>query len=137
MFAIEAEKSLDQLCGTCLLRDAKVRNHVTTSLHHFNDERYLIAAFVVMPNHVHVLARIFPQYQMLQQCFGWKHFQAHKINQSNQTSGSVFASESFDHIVRDAEHLRRFVEYIRNNPKKAGLSPTDYTLYLPEIDFSR
>lgn len=136
-FATLAEKSLDELRGSCVLRDTNVRQIVEKSLLHFNDVRHLTAAFVIMPNHVHILARIFPQFRMLEQCYGWKHFQASRINKLKRGKGHVFAPESFDHLVRDPEHLQKFVEYIKRNPEKAGLKPDEYTLYLPEIDFSR
>jgi hypothetical protein len=32
--------------------------------------------------------------------------------------GHVWHRESFDHIVRSAEHLAKFEAYIRNNPKR-------------------
>ena len=49
------ERYLDQGYGSCALRDARVAAMVQKSLLHFDGERYRLSAWVVMPNHVHVL----------------------------------------------------------------------------------
>ena len=127
------EQELDQLAGECLLKKPNLASIVSDSLHHFDNERYLLGAFVVMPNHVHVLVRVFPEYEMLKQCFSWKHFQAHEINLSERRSGHIFQSESFDHLVRDSDHFFKFRRYIEDNPRKAKLKSSEFLLYLPEI----
>jgi putative transposase len=47
----------------------------------------------------------------------WKSFSAHQLNRVLVSSGCIWHRESFDHIVRSAEHLAKFETYIRNNPK--------------------
>ena len=49
------ERYLDQGYGSCALRNARVAAMVQKSLLHFDGERYRFSAWVVMPNHVHVL----------------------------------------------------------------------------------
>jgi type I restriction enzyme R subunit len=49
-------------------------------LRHFDGVRYELSDFVVMPNHVHILAAFPTSDAMLQQCEAWKHFTATKIN---------------------------------------------------------
>ena len=46
---------LDQGYGACALRDARVATMVQDSLFHFDSERYWLSAWVIMPNHVHLL----------------------------------------------------------------------------------
>jgi hypothetical protein len=41
--------------------------------------------------------------------------------------------ESYDHIVRDAEELTAFRNYIAGNPAKAGLNPDEYSLQLRNV----
>ena len=132
-FAAELEQELDQLAGECLLQRADLAAIVSESLQRFDGERYRLAAFVVMPNHVHVLAQIFPERAMLDQCYGWKHFQAHKINQRLGRRGHFFQAESFDHLVRDEEHFWKFRRYIEQNPERAKLNPDECSLYLPAV----
>lgn len=133
MFATEFENQLDQLAGECELRRPELAKIVADSLHHFDGERYRIGAFVVMPNHVHVLARVFPNHAMLDQCYSWKHFQAYRIHQALSLTGHFFQSESFDHLVRDDDHFWKFHRYIAANPEKARLSEGEYSIYLPDI----
>jgi hypothetical protein len=54
-FQARKERWLDAGHGSCALRDPVRRTVVVEALHHFDGERYELDAFVVMPNHVHVL----------------------------------------------------------------------------------
>jgi hypothetical protein len=49
------EGYLDQGCGACYLSDGRIANLVQNSLLHFDRERYRLSAWVVMPNHVHLV----------------------------------------------------------------------------------
>ena len=74
------EAALDEGHGACVLRRPELGRIVANSLRHFDEDRYLLTDFVVMPNHAHVLA-VFPDpKQMLIQCESWKHFTATRIN---------------------------------------------------------
>lgn len=50
-----------------------------------------------------------------------KKFTAVKCNKLLNRSGAFWQHESYDHVVRDEKELRRIVEYVLNNPVKAGL----------------
>lgn len=39
-------------------------------------------------------------------------------------TGPFWQHESYDHVIRNADELRRIVEYVLNNPVKAGLADT-------------
>ena len=54
-FAAQIDEWLHRGTGACLLRDPRNAKIVADSLLHFNNTRYELDAFVVMPNHVHVL----------------------------------------------------------------------------------
>ncbi len=88
--------------------------------------RYLLHAFVVMPNHVHMLAT--PQVIASKWLGPLKGFTAHEANRILGTTGQTFwQDESYDHLVRDGEfeRIRRYIEW---NPVKAGLAsrPEDF-----------
>lgn len=51
------EAWLDAGHGSCVLRDPAAAQIVVEAWRHFDGERYDLLAWVVMPNHVHVLAR--------------------------------------------------------------------------------
>jgi hypothetical protein len=46
---------------------------------------------------------------------------AHRINKLLHISGPVWEEESFDHVLRSDESLKKKCEYIHQNPVKAGL----------------
>src|SRR6266480_3119093 len=52
-FVEDREDWLDRGHGSCLLRDSRAGQIVADALRHFNFKRYVLDAFVVMPNHVH------------------------------------------------------------------------------------
>lgn len=53
---------------------------------------------------------------------------AHRINKAMARGGRVWQDESFDHILPEYESLRKKVEYILENPVRAGLAvvPEEY-----------
>jgi REP element-mobilizing transposase RayT len=79
-----------------------------------------------MPDHVHLLLTSlrdengwpFPLVDILQ-CL--KGATAYRINRLLHRSGPVWEEESFDHVLRSNESLSEKLEYIRQNPVKAGL----------------
>ncbi|MGA7292144.1 MAG: hypothetical protein WBW53_05840 [Terriglobales bacterium] len=46
---------------------------------------------------------------------------AHSLNRALGRSGPVWQEESFDHVLRSEESFAQKVEYIRQNPVRAGL----------------
>jgi putative transposase len=90
-------------------------------------DRYEIHAFVVMPNHVHLL--VTPKVLSAKWLGPLKGFTAHEANRILALTGKPFwQNESHDHLVRSPEEFDRIVRYIENNPVKAGLvtNPSDF-----------
>jgi type I restriction enzyme R subunit len=48
---------LDESHGCCLFRDADARRVLADALDHFHGERWWLGDYVIMPNHVHLLAQ--------------------------------------------------------------------------------
>ncbi len=71
---------LDRGAGDCVLARPECSQLIAESLRHFDEERYLLTDFVVMPNHVHVLVAFATDDEMLVQCTSWKRFTARRIN---------------------------------------------------------
>jgi len=128
-FSRRMERWLDAGHGSCVLRDQRCRDVVVECLHHFDGIRYDLAAWVIMPNHVHVLVCPFSEWQLVRILHTWKSFTASRINEILGLQGVLWMDESFDHIVRDKAALERFVKYIRNNPVKAGLGADEYSMW--------
>ncbi len=79
-------------------------------------------AFVLMPNHVHLLLTIshaeVPFFDILQQHKRLTTLFAQKLYQEKF---KFWAHESYDHLVRDEGEFERILRYMMNNPIKAGL----------------
>ena len=124
------EKYLDRGNGECLLKNPECRNIVAEALLHFDNVRYNILSFVIMPNHVHVL--LVPQGEWLVQDIikSVKHYTALQINKLLGRSGNVWQREGFDRIIRNEEHYKNTLNYIYNNPRNL---PKDwFTLYFAQ-----
>jgi valyl-tRNA synthetase len=120
-FSKRIEEWLDAGYGACLLREARPAQIVADALKHFDNTRYKLGAWVVMPNHVHVLVTPKAGHHLSEILHSWKSFTAHQINAALQRSGEVWQHESYDHIVRNEESLHRISEYIERNPEMAGI----------------
>ncbi|AEP11955.1 REP-associated tyrosine transposase [Chloracidobacterium thermophilum] len=117
------EAALDAGHGACWLRDPHIAELVEQSLLHFDGERYALHAWCVMPNHVHVLVTPLHGNSLSSILHGWKSFTAREANRRLGREGPFWMEEYFDRAIRDENHFRRVVEYIGNNPVKAGLCP--------------
>lgn len=128
-FTSKWHDALDQCHGKCVLRSPLLSQIVAKSLRHFDGDRYDMSGFVVMPNHVHLLAAFPSEEAMLNQCESWKHFTAVAINRSLGVRGKFWQSDGFDHLVRSEASFNCFREYIKHNPAKSHLTPTEFAYY--------
>lgn len=81
---------------------------------------YLLHAWVIMPNHVHV---ILEPHLALPQIMRWlKGRTGRKANQILGRRGLPFwQDESYDHWVRTRAELNELIGYVESNPVQAGL----------------
>jgi putative transposase len=108
-------------CGTLT---AQERLLVMDHLKSGNGKFYRLAAAVVMADHVHLLLSPLPTYDLSRVMKGIKGVSARKINQQRQASGTVWQDESWDRIVRDEDEFAEKLQYMADNPVKAGLATT-------------
>ena len=88
--------------GSCLLKEPATASIVEGALLHFQGDRYLLSAWCVMPNHVHVVVTPHHDHSLSGILHSWKSFSAHEINRRlNKRTGKIWEEEAFDHIVRD------------------------------------
>ncbi len=121
VFSDRWHNHLDACHGACVLRRPELAQLVGESLKKFDGERYELTDFVVMPNHVHLLAAFASEEGMLDQCESWKHYQAVQINRQLRSSGRFWQQDGFDHLVRSVEEFESLRRYIAANPAKARL----------------
>ena len=101
---------------------AKARDLVIANILECDQKSIDLAAAVVMPDHVHLILRLIPPYDLGPVLQRIKGRSARQINQMVNGAGAVWSDESFDHIIRHAAELEEKLEYIRQNPVKRGLA---------------
>ncbi len=92
------------------------RTVVSQAIRHFDGQRYNIAAFVVMDDHVHVLLSLDGTHQLSAIVHSWKTFTAHSIQRSRGKRGSTWQDEYFDRIIRSEREFIDKANYIFSNP---------------------
>ncbi|MEO7298196.1 MAG: transposase [Verrucomicrobiota bacterium] len=117
---IQIEAYLDKGFGECHLRNPQVADMVQNGFLFFDDQRYRLLAWVVMPNHVHVLIEL-GEISLAEIIHSWKSFTAKEANRMLNRTGAFWQVEYFDRYIRDEEHFRKAVHYIEWNPVKAHL----------------
>jgi putative transposase len=123
------EMYLDTCQGECVLRRPELAQIVASTLRHFDGVRYELGDFVVMPNHVHLLAVFSDNTTMKAQCTSWMKYTATAINRLLNRRGPFWQQEVFDHLVRHAEQYDAIRRYIATNPEKAKLPAGEYIYY--------
>jgi REP element-mobilizing transposase RayT len=123
-------ESLDDCHGRCLLRLPEVAQEVADSLLSFNNQRYDLERFVVMPNHLHLLVQMRDERSARKQITEWMRFTGRKINKALNQSGDFWQTEPFDHLVRSDKQFRYLQTYIAENPKYARLNSSDCLLWV-------
>lgn len=122
---------LDNGYGDCLLRRPEVRKILSDILFFKDGKEYDIIAFVIMPNHIHLLIWLMPGIDLDNVMQSIKGYSAFAINKALGRKGRVWMKESFDRIVRSGPHLGHCINYIQQNPK--FLPPDKYDLYLRHL----
>lgn len=115
------ERYLDQGAGACHLREPRIADLVEQSLYFFDGERYRLLAWVLMPNHAHLLLTPFADHSLTEIMRSLKSYTAHQANHLLNRSGRFWFEDYFDRYIRDGKHYAAVVRYIENNPVKAGL----------------
>ena len=109
--------------GPVWLQDVRVARVVADALLYGESGRqyYQLRAWVIMPNHVHVVLR--PKTTLSVITRWLKGSTARQANLILGRTGEAFwQDESFDHRVRDEVELDRIVRYVEHNPVSAGLA---------------
>jgi putative transposase len=124
--ALESERS-----GFVWLKDSRVAGQIKESLLHRDGKEYRLDAFCLMSNHVHVVFKPLPTGEIIDGVPAYhalaaimqslKGYTAFKCNRILKRGGIFWEHESYDHYIRNANEYDGIVEYVLNNPVKAGL----------------
>lgn len=124
---LHVEKWMDAGCGSCALRHPEMARMIVANWRRYSADRYDLIAWVVMPNHVHVMIRPregFPLPKIVQ---AWKGYSGRQIAAFLRTHGKpldsqrIWHREYWDRYIRDDRHFRNAMDYIHQNPVRAGL----------------
>ncbi len=121
-YSERVETLLDAGSGECHLRKPAIARLVADAFRFFEGDRYDLHAWVVMPNHAHVVVWPRPNHTFSAIMHSWKSFTATQANRLLRRTGKHFwQKESYDHRIRDDVERARLCAYTVNNPVKARL----------------
>ena len=119
-------RRMEQYCdrghGTCALADPRIAGAMAAALRFRDGMHYRLVAWCIMPNHVHVVARLFPGVDLATVLKGWKQFSAKATNHVLGKRGRFWQREYYDRLIRDEQEYGRAIRYVVENPVKAGLN---------------
>jgi len=112
---------LDRGYGDCCLRRREVAVVVENVLLESDGRDYQMEAWVVMPNHVHLVVDIWdvPLVKLINL---WKGKSSHEANKLLVRRGQFWQEDYYDTVIRDEAHLKRAIRYTEENPAKAFLA---------------
>jgi REP element-mobilizing transposase RayT len=117
------DRLLDEACGGVFyLRQPAIADMIMEAIQYNANilGHYLLHAFVIMPNHIHLLAT--PAVPLPKLTKSLKNITAKRANTMLALTGSAFwQEESYDHLVRHEREFEKIRNYIEENPVRAGL----------------
>jgi putative transposase len=129
------EAFIDAGHGSCVLCHPEAAACVIETWLRFDGERYRLLAFVVIPNHCHVLIECLDACPLSKIVNSWKSYTARWINAhvvyragARRHQEAFWQRDYWDRFIRDERHFRATRVYIENNPVAAGLvtTPSDW-----------
>lgn len=119
---------LDAGLGSCVLRHPECRRTLEKSISHHDGVDFFVLAYVIMPNHVHLLARMIDDKSTFKVISNIKKFTARQINKLLGREGALWQRECYDRVIRDESYLQTCVVYIQNNPR--NLPAGEFSLFV-------
>lgn len=116
------------------LADLRIADLVADAMTYRDERDYALVAYCVMPTHVHLVFGVgehgmfehVGQIHNLSNKPVWKimhSLKRHTAREANRIlgrRGAFWQDESYDRVLRDADEMQRTIEYVLNNPVKAG-----------------
>jgi REP element-mobilizing transposase RayT len=123
LYSAKVERYFDAGFGSCYMKEERIAREVASALLHFEGRRYNLAAWCVMPNHVHTVVQPFggmtntggtpvPQHELPDILHSWKSFTAKEANKLLGRSGDFWQAEYYDHLIRDEADSAHAVRYV-------------------------
>ncbi len=116
------DQYLNSGLGECWLKHPEVALMISEDLLHFDNDRYKLHAYCIMPNHVHIIVEPIKNRKLSEIVRSWKSFTAHEANRILNRKGRFWLDEFYDHIIRDEVDYQNQLNYLWQNPDKAHIS---------------
>lgn len=120
LYSANIEKYLDSGHGSCILRSDGALAVVRATLRHGDGADYLLHAYGIMPNHVHVGLALRPGGTLSRIVQAWKSVSSHRINRLVGRTGPVWQVDYYNHVIRTAEEYLAQMDYIARNDGVEG-----------------
>ena len=114
------ENYLDMQTNVAHLKKREIAIIVKDTILYYENINYELDAWVIMPNHVHLLIKPKNEIKINQILQRIKSYTGKEINKLLERHGKFWQEESFDHWIRPGKFLY-WHDYIINNPVKAKL----------------
>ncbi|MDZ5451869.1 REP-associated tyrosine transposase [Labrys sp. ZIDIC5] len=119
---------LDEGIGACWLGQPEIGELVEDALLAFDQARYRLWAWCIVPNHVQCLFETIEGARLGDIVKSWKAYTGAKANRVLGRQGPFWQRDYFDRYMRNQEQFARAIDYIERNPVAAGLcrQPSDW-----------
>ncbi len=136
LFAHYDEALHQALYGHCYFKDPALSKIVADVLHQFDGSLYDLLAYTILPNHVHVLINTNLQLPHEPALIDLENYECtalrdilrqvkntcgQAINQAIKRDGRLWQRENFDHWVYTEHEFDNILQFIQQNPVRAGL----------------
>jgi tetratricopeptide (TPR) repeat protein len=118
LYSSRIESALDAGYGACHMNDPGIARIVADAVRHFDGDRYELAAWCLMPNHVHLIIKPNHGHALADIIRGMKTFSASQANKRLGRSGAFWMEEYYDHIIRDMDDFLNQLTYLKCNPAR-------------------
>ena len=115
------EEYFDRGGGSCPFADHRIAGAMAAALRSREGKHYRLLAWCVMPNHVHVVIRLFAGRELEGVVKAWKNFSAKAANHALGQKGRFWPREYYNRPIRNGNELGRAIRYVVENPSRAGL----------------
>src|SRR5206468_11111195 len=97
---IAFEDYLDKGYGSCFLANPRITEVIEENWLHFDGQRYRLIAWVIMPNHVHLVLEVW-HVPLSDIVHSWKSYTAQIANRLLHRRGALWQEDFWDRYIRD------------------------------------
>ncbi len=125
--------------GNHWLKQDQIARVLQDALHFWDGQKIELICYTIMSNHFHCVLKLIdptiPLYKLLQSI---KSYSARQSNAILKRQGKFWQEESYDHLVRNDRELGNIIQYVLDNPVKAGLctEPADWKWNYVHADYA-